>query len=217
MKQFLLPFAAAACTALLCAGTAAGAVIISEYVEGTSNNKGIELYNTGSSPVELSSFLVRIYFNGSTMAGPPIPLVGSLPGGEAWVLAHVSAAFASAADQTSNAVSFNGDDAIVLEASGMVVDSIGQVGVDPGAQWGTGSTSTQDNTLRRMPQVLVGDADPFDAFDPSAQWLGFATNTFSGLGTHTVVPEPQAWLILAAGLALLRTASGRRGARRRVR
>jgi predicted extracellular nuclease len=211
MKRFVLPLLAAAYATLLWVGSAAGAVIISEYVEGSSNNKGIELYNTSASPVDLSRFRLLIYFNGSATPASTILLGGSLAGGEAWVLAHVSAAFASSADQTSNALSFNGDDALVLEVDGIVVDSIGQVGVDPGPEWGTGSTSTQDNTLRRMPQVLAGDTDPSDAFDPSVQWLGFATNTFGGLGTHVVVvPEPESWLVLLAGLALLGVACRRR-------
>ena len=47
-------------------------------------------------------------------------------------------------------------------------------------------TSTADNTLRRLPAVTAGDTDPTDAFDPAAQWAGFATDTFDGLGAHTV-------------------------------
>jgi hypothetical protein len=213
MKRFLLPFAGAACATLLCAGSAAGAVIISEYVEGSSNNKAVELYNTGSSPVELPGFLLRIYFNGNTTPATTVSLGGSLAGGETWVLAHASATFASVADQVSSVLTFNGDDAIVLEAGGVVVDSIGQVGFDPGSEWGSGLTSTQDNALRRKPHVLVGDPDASDAFDPSGQWLGFATDTFSGLGTHTIaVPEPESWLLLATGLAVLGAARWRRAA-----
>ena len=70
----------------------------------------------------------------------------------------------------------NGDDAIVLRsggAAGPVVDSFGQVGVDPGTEWGSGLTSTADNTLRRLGSVPPGDTNPTDAFDPAAQWAGF--------------------------------------------
>ena len=55
-----------------------------------------------------------------------------------------------------------------------VVDSIGQVGFDPGTEWGSGLTSTADNTLRRAAGVCVGDTDPSNAFDPAAEWIGFA-------------------------------------------
>jgi predicted extracellular nuclease len=66
------------------------------------------------------------------------------------------------------------------------VDVIGQVGFDPGRQWGSGLTSTEDNTIRRKPSVCQGDADGTDPFDPSVEWDGFPNNTFDGLGFHSV-------------------------------
>ena len=66
--------------------------------------------------------------------------------------------------------------------------SIGQVGVDPGTEWGTGLTSTADNTLRRKAAIGAGDTNGTDAFDPSIEWDGFATDTFGGLGSHAYVP-----------------------------
>ena len=46
-------------------------------------------------------------------------------------------------------------------------------------------TSTADNTLRRKATVSAGDTDPADAFDPAAEWDGFANDTFDGFGAHT--------------------------------
>ncbi len=71
-------------------------------------------------------------------------------------------------------------------AGGTIVDVIGQVGADPGAEWGAGLTSTADNTLRRKSSVTDGDTNAGDAFDPSIQWDGFANDTFGGLGSHTI-------------------------------
>ena len=65
-----------------------------------------------------------------------------------------------------------------------MIDVIGQVGFDPGLEWGTGLVSTADNTLRRQGTVAGGDANGGDAFDPSIEWRGFAQNTFDGLGSH---------------------------------
>ncbi len=62
---------------------------------------------------------------------------------------------------------------------------IGQIGFDPGTEWGTGLTSTADNTLRRKATVCAGDPNGTDAFDPAIEWDGFATDTFGGLGAHT--------------------------------
>jgi predicted extracellular nuclease len=183
------------CVGLTLPATAATAadLFISEYVEGSSNNKAIEIYNGTGSAVDLtaSGYVLQFYFNGATTAATTVTLAGTVTDGDVFVLANASAAAAilAQADQTSSASFYNGDDAIVLRrggASGQILDSIGQVGVDPGTEWGTGLTSTADNTLRRLPSITAGDTDPSDAFDPAAQWAGFATDTFDGLGSHTV-------------------------------
>ncbi|MEV4496683.1 lamin tail domain-containing protein [Micromonospora arborensis] len=185
--------AAVTITALGVAPTAASAaptdLFISEYVEGSSNNKAIELFNGTGAPVDLSAggYQLQLYFNGSTTA-TTIALTGSVAAGDAFVFASASAgaAILAQADQTTGASLFNGDDAIVLRRGTTVLDSIGQVGADPGTEWGAGVTSTADNTLRRQSAVTAGDTDPTDAFDPAAQWAGFPVDTFDGLGTHTV-------------------------------
>ncbi|WP_371409701.1 lamin tail domain-containing protein [Micromonospora zamorensis] len=185
--------AAVTITALGVAPTAASAaptdLFISEYVEGSSNNKAIELFNGTGAAVDLTAggYQLQLYFNGSTTA-TTIALTGSVAAGDAFVFASASAgaAILAQADQTSGASLFNGDDAIVLRRGTTVLDSIGQIGVDPGTEWGAGTTSTADNTLRRLPTVAAGDTDPSDAFDPAAQWAGFPVDTFDGLGAHTV-------------------------------
>lgn len=40
-------------------------LIISEYVEGSGNNKGLELYNTSSSPISLANYRIIRYDNGN--------------------------------------------------------------------------------------------------------------------------------------------------------
>jgi predicted extracellular nuclease len=202
VKRFLLPYAAVAWATLLFAGPAAGALIISEYVEGSSNNKAIELYNTGPEAIGLTGVFLRVYANGSSTPTSSVALNATLPAGAAWVIAHSSASFATEADQTSGVLSFNGDDAVVLESAGAVLDRIGQVGFDPGTGWGSALGSTLDTTLRRMPSVLTGHTAAGTPFDPSLQWLGFARDSFDGLGVHQVlsIPEPQSWMVLACGL-----------------
>ncbi|MCX5120242.1 lamin tail domain-containing protein [Micromonospora sp. NBC_00362] len=185
--------AAVTVTALGVAPTAASAaptdLFISEYVEGSSNNKAIELFNGTGAAVDLAAggYQLQLYFNGSTTA-TTIALTGSVAAGDAFVFASASAgaAILAQADQTTGASLFNGDDAIVLRRGTTVLDSIGQAGVDPGTEWGAGVTSTADNTVRRLPSVAAGDTDPSDAFDPAAQWAGFPVDTFDGLGAHTV-------------------------------
>ncbi|WP_410814431.1 lamin tail domain-containing protein [Micromonospora sp. 067-2] len=185
--------AAVTITAIGVAPTAASAaptdLFISEYVEGSSNNKALELFNGTGDSVDLTGggYQLQLFFNGSSTA-TTIALTGSVAAGDVFVFASASAgpAIIAQADQTTGASLFNGDDAIVLRRGTTVLDSIGQVGVDPGTEWGAGATSTADNTLRRLPTVTGGDTDPSDAFDPATQWAGFPVDTFDGLGTHTV-------------------------------
>jgi predicted extracellular nuclease len=179
---------AAAEEASLRVALAAAELLISEYVEGSSNDKALEVFNGTGSDVDLAAgrYDVQVFFNGSSAAGLTIPLTGTVAAGDVHVLAHASAdpAILAVADQTNGAGWFNGDDAVVLRRGGTVIDAIGQVGSDPGSQWGAVLASTQDNTLRRKADVTAGDDDPTDAFDPSAEWEGFATGTFDGLGRH---------------------------------
>ncbi len=169
---------------------AASDLFMSEYVEGSSNNKAIELYNDTGQSVELSSYELQYYFNGSSTPGHTITLSGTLANGDVYVIAQANASqpLIEQADLLDSASWFNGDDAIVLLNNGGIIDSIGQIGVDPGSQWGTGDTSTQDNTLRRI--VCEGDADPYDVFDPAVQWQGYPQDTFDGIGSHTCNGEP---------------------------
>lgn len=165
-------------------------LFISEVIEGSSNNKAIEIYNGTGAPIDLAAagYSIQMFFNGGTTAGLTINLTGTIAPGDVFVVAHSSAAAAilAQADQTNGAGWFNGDDAIVLRKGTTVIDVVGQVGVDPGTEWGTGLISTADNTIRRKPDVTDGDTNGSDAFDPSVQWEGFATDTFGGLGSHTV-------------------------------
>ncbi|HET8659361.1 MAG TPA: lamin tail domain-containing protein, partial [Micromonosporaceae bacterium] len=172
-------------------------LFFSEYVEGSSNNKALEIFNGTGAPVDLAAggYLVQMYFNGATTPGTTVTLAGTVASGDVFVLAQAlaSAPVLAVADQTSAASFYNGDDAVVLRkggAAGPVVDAVGQVGADPGAEWGADLTSTADNTLRRSGAVRGGDTDPADAFDPAASWVGYAIDTFAGLGAHSLDPDP---------------------------
>ena len=165
-------------------GGTASELFLSEYVEGSSNNKAVEIYNGTGLSVGLAGYTLEVYSNGSATASGTITLAGSIPTGDVWVVAHSLAVLGITPDQTSGSLNFNGDDAVVLKKNGAVIDSLGQVGVDPGSEWGTGTASTADNTLRRKPAVCQGDAVTSDAFAPAAEWDGFAADTFGGLGSH---------------------------------
>lgn len=164
-------------------------LFFSEYIEGTSNNKALEIYNGTGSAVDLAAggYNIQTFFNGSASAGLTINLTGNVASGDVYVVAHSSAnaTILAQADQTNGAGWYNGNDAVVLRKGTIILDAIGQIGFNPGTEWGTGLTSTANNTLRRKSSICSGDVNANDVFDPAVEWNGYATDTFDGLGTHT--------------------------------
>jgi predicted extracellular nuclease len=165
-------------------------LFFSEYIEGSSNNKALEIYNGTGADVNLGAngYAVQMCFNGSASCTLTIGLTGTVAAGDVYVLAHASAntTILDQADQTNGSGWFNGNDAVVLLKGASVVDSIGQRGFNPGTEWGSGPTSTADNTLRRKPTIQSGDTNTVDVFDPAAEWNGFPTDDAADLGRHTI-------------------------------
>ncbi len=163
----------------------AGALLITEYLEGASNDKALEL--TAGAPVDLSTCELRRFTNGATTY-TAISMTGMLAAGESHVLCNSSISDASMCDEMSSQVNHNGDDAYELWCGGMLLDSFGQVGFDPGTAWEAGGVSTRDQDLRR--KCTSGpDTDSSDIFDPSVDWTQFdltpAPLPFGDLGTYT--------------------------------
>ena len=182
--------------AMLMAPALQAELFISEYVEGSSNNKALEFYNPTEQTLQLSDYQLQVFFNGNATAGFTTSLQGELAPGQTYVFAAASAAaeLVAQANQTTTAGLWNGDDAIVLSKGGVVIDSIGQVGFDPGSAWGSGDTTTANDTLRRT--AVSYDTNTSDAFEPAAQWQGFAQDDFSDIGRFNgsggpVDPDPE--------------------------
>ncbi|MDF3012089.1 MAG: degradation protein EddB [Cellvibrio sp.] len=180
------PLLLAAALASLSALPATADLYFSEYIEGSSNNKALEIYNSSASSVDLSGHTVEMHFNGGNSAGLTINLTGNIPAHGVFVLAHGSAnaMILAKANQTSSSGWFNGDDTILLKKGSTPLDSIGQVGVDPGSEWGTGLNSTADNTLRRKTSIAAGDTTINNSFDPASEWEGYAQDSVDHLGTY---------------------------------
>lgn len=159
-------------------------LIISEYIEGSGNNKALEIYNGTGTAVDLTDYAVEGYQNGNSTVGYTVALEGTLAPGAVHVVAQSQWALGYEPDQLAD-LQFNGDDAALLVQDGAVVDSIGQVGVDPGTAWGVPPTSTRDATLVRNADVCLGDTAPGDAFEPADEWTGLPQDDISDLGSHT--------------------------------
>lgn len=166
----------------------------SEYIEGSGNNKCLEIYNPSASPVDLAAggYKVQMYFNGSASPGLTINLAGTIAPGDVYVVCNSGASvdFTGQADQVNGAGWFNGDDALTLSNNDGLIDAIGQIGVDPGTDWNGSGVATADQTLRRKSSVQKGDNNGSDAFNPNAEWVSYPLNTFWGLGYHATACRP---------------------------
>ncbi|QTH63758.1 ExeM/NucH family extracellular endonuclease [Psychrosphaera ytuae] len=164
-------------------------LFISEYIEGSSYNKALELYNPSTQAVDLAAQGYRLerFSNGSS-SGYAIALEGIVEGGDVFVIANGGAndEIKAQADQLTNAIAHNGDDAYVLYKGTEVIDVFGQVGVDPGSQWGVAPNNTKDRTLIRKPTISAGYTELSQPFDPSVEWFGTSNNDATNLGTHEV-------------------------------
>lgn len=155
-------------------------LLISEYVEGSSFNKALELYNGSGAPLDLSEYTLELYANGATAATATLKLSGTLASEDTYVLYHRDAAedIKNKGNlENMSVINFNGDDALVLKKSGEVIDSFGQVGARE--NWGV------DVTLVRKSAVSMGDSNPSDAFNRDEEWIVYPKDTFTYLGSHT--------------------------------
>ncbi len=164
-------------------------LLISEYIEGSSYNKALELYNGTGNEIDLSTITVEIYSNGSSEAGSSIQLSGTLADGEVFVLANsrpeVDEQIKSVTDMFDGGINFNGDDVVVIKQNDKVIDSLGQIG--------STEKFAQDRTFTRKVEITSGDTDPGDAFDPSVSYVTHPKDTFKHLGKYpdqTSTPGP---------------------------
>lgn len=178
-------------------GTGGGVVefpeclIISEYVEGSGQNKAVEILNCGTTEANLTG--VRLALQTNTSSGNTInnayDFTQTLAAGEVLVICGsatpILPELSALCDVRSNVASFNGDDRLMLygeddEASGytpgadITYDSFGEWGVAP-------STIPWANvTYRRCVSTAPHLGGPFDVL---TYFTGLPSDTFTGLGS----------------------------------
>jgi hypothetical protein len=210
-------------------------LFISEYVEGWSNNKSLEIYNPTNNSIDLSQYMVIRYSNGATSAtaANAVQLTGTIGAKDVYVatidkrdpmgsgqeapvwddLQAVTDGFYCPDYNTSNAFYWNGNDAVVLAKgttsdinNSILVDVFGKIGEDPNDGnvngWtsdfpyvSTGDVVTQDHSMIRKPDVMVGQTNPtISYFNPLGEWdsippvidvMGTLEGNWGSLGQHT--------------------------------
>ena len=134
-------------------------LFFSEYVDGSSFAKGLEIYNpSATTAANLGEYAVKTYNNGSNVPNHEVQLSGSLGPGEVYTIVNPTAPaeLAQLADLLDDVTLYNGNDATVLERNGVVVDALGVVGVNPGEAWPVNDVTMLHHTLVRNPDVTAG-------------------------------------------------------------
>ncbi|MDD3050514.1 MAG: lamin tail domain-containing protein [Candidatus Cloacimonetes bacterium] len=176
-------------------------VFFSEYIEGSSNNKAIEIYNGTGAAFSLNNLRIACGLNGANYSQyHSFPVDETLGAGNVWVIAHSSTNTDYFTEAQSNewtsttVVSFNGDDARALQWTNdggltwTTIDVIGRTDGDPGTNWsvaGTGATS--EYTLVRKSTVSQGNTDWASSAGTNAddsEWIVYPQDTFDFLGEH---------------------------------
>lgn len=187
------------------AGNYATDLFFSEYLEGSSNNKALEIYNGTGAPVDLGPYKVVLYSNGSSTPGNTLTFTPGtmLAHDDVYVIANSSAnaTILALADVTSTVTYYNGDDAVALiktvESVEQYVDIFGVIGSDPGIMWVSGAHQTLDRTLVRKPTVIEGISVNPTGTGPGAfltletEWDVYPIDTTTYLGDHTFTPGAQ--------------------------
>ncbi|NQV16914.1 lamin tail domain-containing protein, partial [bacterium] len=179
------------------------AVFFSEYIEGSSYNKALEIYNGSDEAVDLTAFAFPNVSNDPTVVGEyeywnTFPEGASVAPGDVYVIAHGSAdaAMLAEADFTFNFLS-NGDDGFALvqgtEADFTVIDWIGDWNGDPGDGWDVAGVTeaTKDHTLIRKADVMIGHTDWATSAGTDAdnsEWIVMDQDFWGNLGDHPYAP-----------------------------
>lgn len=153
-------------------------LFFSEYVEGTSHNKALEIANlTGASiDLESSGYSIKKQSNGSGNWIGEVLLKGDLAHNDVFVIGNLSSTdpgIITNARQTKSGapLDFNGNDPVGLFKDGVLLDVIGQV--DDSGEF------AKDTTLRRKKEIIA----PTTNFDPE-HWEFFEVDNTENLGKY---------------------------------
>jgi len=155
-------------------------LFFSEYVEGSGNNKAIEIVNLTDNAIDLSAYSIKKQSNGAGNWINEFPLSGTINVNDVFVTINYQADDATliaAANLLSPEagygapINFNGNDPVGLFKNDVLIDIIGVLGVT--------SKNYENMTLRRKTSVT----EPVTSYN-SNEWDEFAQNTVDGIGYH---------------------------------
>lgn len=175
-------------------------LFISEYCEGTGDNKYIEIFNGTGEDVTLDGTyqLVRLNDGGAWATDAAgVDLTGTIVDGDVFVVypdvAGISASITAAGDQAWAGISYDGNDAIglvkITPDGNFLIDVIGAEGNAPAVGWDVAGTveATANHTIIRKPDVFLqaGDwATSAGTNQADSQWIVMANDDYTDIGVH---------------------------------
>ena len=179
-------------------------LFFSEYAEGSSNNKYVEIYNPSSTTVNLNNYQIKGTNNGTAWGDNgerELALGGNLAANSVYIICTDAAdpaiiAKADLALPYESPVHYNGNDAIAIfgiDGSGnftVIMDVIGVQSSDPGpAGWNVAGVTgaTKDHTLVRKSSISKGNTNWENSAGTSAsnsEWEVKDIDDWTSLGTR---------------------------------
>lgn len=156
--------------------TAKEAVYFSEYIEGSSNNKALEIYNGTDATIDLSEYSIVYNLNGLSekVSTYPFPENATIASKDVYVIMNSQTALeeiiAVADEKNGTSANFNGNDVICLYHGDTLIDTLGIMG---DSNW------AKDKTLVRNDDVTVGSPEYTES-----EWTVYEKNTVKYLGTR---------------------------------
>ena len=150
-------------------------LFFSEYGEGSSFNKYVEIFNGTGQAVDLSNYSIQLYSNGAASPSQTLTLSGTLDPNDVLVVAHptANATILTQADITnSSVINFNGNYPLTLSYNGTIIDSLGMPG--------DASNYGQDTILVRKDSI-TGPSINFSM----TQWDQYPNETYDYIGSHS--------------------------------
>ncbi len=172
----------------------------SEYGEGSSNNKYLEIYNPGIESISLDGFALAHTVNAPSIPGEyetwvELPVNGIIDPQSVYLIVHSQAEIGllNISDFSYGNLS-NGDDGFALVNGSpddfTVLDALGDWNGDPGTGWdvaGTGS-ATANHTLIRKSTVSTGNSGDWSASagttEDDSEWIVLEIDNWDNVGSH---------------------------------